>query len=229
MGKNRFMLYVHDCYDVDRVEESLEEFKFATEVMLKAGGKHLWVMINKQDLLPADQRDETVQNLRSRFMKVLEPFKDKCFVEVFDLPGLSAKSGHQLDQVLSRIRQIMLNEPSSSKPSSKPPPAESKEFIGPTPGPPTQDELVERVKKASLGVSSPDVFWKEFLSADITAWDHYTHLRAGYFVMLEGLSVGSSIMDCAEDFIQHLTRLRATNPDRFRNTTHRYQAPISLR
>jgi hypothetical protein len=223
MGKDRFVLFVLDCHDHDRLEEGLEELRFATDLMIEAGGKHIWVMINKQDLLPEGQRDEIVQNQRERCIKVLEPFKDKCFTEVFDLPGLSSKSGYQLDKVLARLRQVMLNEKPKPKASlnSPPPPAEGKEVKLAIPAPPTRDELIERVKKAASDISSHDVFWKEFLSAEIPAWDHYTHLRAGYFVMLEGLSVGSSIMDCAEDFIEHLGRLRAAHPDRFRNTTHR--------
>lgn len=87
----------------------------------------------------------------------------------------------------------------------------------------SEKALVERIKENQKeNTASADSFWAGFLDADLPVWDHYNHLRAGYFVLLEGFACGHTVMKCADMFIDHLEMLRSKKPERFRNTTHRY-------
>ncbi|KAM0549767.1 hypothetical protein ACHAPJ_009205 [Fusarium lateritium] len=59
------------------------------------------------------------------------------------------------------------------------------------------------------------------MDGSLSSWDHYTHLRAGYFVMHDCFSRGLGLLECANEFMAHLNRLREGNPERFRNTAHK--------
>jgi ubiquitin carboxyl-terminal hydrolase L3 len=87
---------------------------------------------------------------------------------------------------------------------------------------PSEQELVERIKALNAASLGPDKFWGSFVRGELDSWDHYSHLRAGYFVMFEGMSRNASLLDCASHFLDYLKELREKNPERFRNTAHRY-------
>ena len=90
---------------------------------------------------------------------------------------------------------------------------------------PNEEELIERIRKANTDRLNAQNFWESFMDGSLSSWDHYTHLRAGYFVMHDCFSRGLGLLECANEFMAHLNRLREGNPERFRNTAHKYVSP----
>ncbi|KAH7134614.1 hypothetical protein B0J13DRAFT_641189 [Dactylonectria estremocensis] len=209
--KERFLVFLHDCSDAERLEDSIEQLRMALRWMSELGCRHMWILLNKQDLLPASERQSIVDGIRSRFESEVSTYRDNHRIMVVDLPGLSAASGAQLDVVVKEIRDTL------KQTSQKTTYAQVEEPERAT----DEKDLVERVKQANAQADDPDHFWESFVQGDLESWDHYAHLRAGYFVLFEGLSKGSSLLDCAGDFLGRLKELRQKNPSKFRNTAHR--------
>ncbi|KAK7420520.1 hypothetical protein QQX98_002718 [Neonectria punicea] len=212
--KDRFLVFLHDCTDPERLDYSIEQLHTAARWMSEFGCRHMWILFNKQDLLPPSQRDSIVSGLRSRFESELSQYQDKHCIKIMDTPGLSAASGAQLDSVMKKIRQTLRQVPEPAQETTK---VQVKELEQG----PSEQELVEQINKASAESTEPDQFWEDFVQGNLDSWDHYAHLRAGYFVMFEGLSRGSTLLDCASLFLSRLKDLRLQNPDKFRNTAHR--------
>lgn len=86
----------------------------------------------------------------------------------------------------------------------------------------TPTELDARVKDGlQKDALKPEEFWERFLSSDFEAWDHYTHLKAAYFVLLDNLEAGRNVIESADDFLVHMERLQQADPETFQNTTNR--------
>ncbi|KPM36522.1 hypothetical protein AK830_g10043 [Neonectria ditissima] len=212
--KDRFLVFLHDCTDSERLDYSIEQLHSAAGWMAEFGCPYMWILFNKQDLLPPSERDSIVAGLRSRFESELSQYQDRHRIKIMDTPGLSAASRAQLDPVMKEIRQTLGQIPESSRETTK---AQVKELERG----PSEQELVERIKKANAESAGPDQFYQDFVRGNLDSWDHYAHLRAGHFVMFEGLSRGSTLLDCATLFLSRLEQLRLQNPERFRNTAHR--------
>ncbi|KAI5464985.1 hypothetical protein BGZ63DRAFT_350120 [Mariannaea sp. PMI_226] len=212
--KDRFIVFIHDCHDAERLDYSLEHLHAGAQWMIDAGCRYMWVLFNKQDLLPPAERESIVGGLRTRFEAELKQYQDKISVKIMDTPGLSAVSGDQLDVVMNDIRDTLQGTSKSSQKSTKDQVAKLEQG-------PSEMELVERIKVANQNSIGPDQFWKSFMSGDLDSWDHYSHLRAGFFVLIEGLSKGARLLECATNFLEQLNTLRQKNPERFRNTAHK--------
>ncbi|KAI1329163.1 ADP-ribosylation factor family-domain-containing protein [Xylariaceae sp. FL0255] len=227
IDKDTFILFIHDCTDTERQDESILEMVFALERMIQKGAKHFWVLWNKQDALPPEKRENVVRNIKAAFEEAAEPYKNHCFFEVFGPPGLSGLTGNQTEAVLSRIKEVLLGQEHKSskvdRDSQKTNAATKASWL------PTTDELIKKINKLNEHAEDASTFWNKFLQADLRFWDHFTHLRAEYLVILETLSGGSSILDSADSFMAHLDRLRTAHPDRFRNTTHWFLQCASLK
>ena len=212
--KGSFMIYMHDGNDRDRLDESLEELHRAVEPLITNKGTHVFILFNKQDLIPESERKDRLDQLRTRFEEATNAYRDKINIDILDLPGLSISSGHRLEEALIHIQSALLgDEKTKAMRQVKKSPA--------APPIPTKAELIERIKLSSDAAESPEEFWVNFQEARLSLWDHYTHLRAGYFVIIEERSKGKNILEIGEEFVKHIDRLRTTNPDKFRNTTHR--------
>lgn len=214
-----FMLFVVDLSDLDRFVEAQEELcQIAGKFKSKDGPGRVFVLINKQDLLEREEREKRVEEFKKSIMKSMaSAFGDKLCVEVLDTPGLSTRSGKGLNNVMMRIKRELsggLNEREEQFVNGEKP--------APVPAPPSREQLVERVREYSA-VTEPDddVFWETFLSAKILNWDHYTHLRAGYFILTQQLHKGNDVSAATEDFLKHLERLQTQRPDKFNNRAHR--------
>lgn len=211
---DKFILFVHDCTDPDRLDYSLEQLHAGAQWMVDAGCRYMWVLFNKQDLLPPGERDSIVNGLRARFESELSPYKHSFCAKIMDTPGLSAATGEQLDEAMRDVRETLQKIP--KRPAQKKQDEVAKAEQGPS-----EQELIERIKMLSAESLGPDEFWQAFVKGELEAWDHYNHLRAGYFVMFEGMSRRASLLECAGHFLDYLATLREKNPERFRNTAHR--------
>ncbi|KAF4998271.1 hypothetical protein FGRMN_3320 [Fusarium graminum] len=214
MLKDSFIIFIQSCDDVDpdRIEFSMEYLRMGMQMMAEFEAKQMFILFNKQDLLSPDEREEAIKNLQSRVQREIKPYTEKLEIKILGAPGLSALNGTQLHQVMDEIRQTL--QPKKTVQDTK---AEiQKREKGPD-----QDELIKIIRKANAESVEAQTFWTSFMNGSLLSWDHYTHLRAGFFVMHDGFSQGLGLLACADAFMAHLNRLREGNPDRFRNTAHK--------
>lgn len=217
MQNRLFIFFVHSCTDNERLDESIQYLHQLIGWMDEFCCPNLLILLNKQDLLPPAERETIVSGLRQRFEAEIAQYGDKHTIKVMDTPGLSGRTGAQLDVIMDEVVTVIQGDKKKKPTPSTAPPKNPELEKGPS-----DEELRERIKKANATSDSPDEFWKSFLSGDLEAWDHHTHLRAGFFVIHDCFARGRNIFECADEFIAHLTRLREKKPDRFRNTAHRY-------
>jgi ubiquitin carboxyl-terminal hydrolase L3 len=175
----------------------------------------MWVLFTKQDLLPDSQKREIMQRLRALFEDEIRKISSGLFISIVDIPGMNALDRAKLHAVLDHVNETLDNEGNrASSIASQPKVATAQKL--------SEAELTTKINEAASAQPTSEIFWHDFQDGVITSWDHYAHLRSGYFVMLKSTVENCSIMDCADEFLGHLSRLRQANPQRFRNTAHRY-------
>ena len=214
-------LYMHSCTDTDRLEMSIEGMHVNIGQLLDEGAKNFFVAINKQDLIPSEKRQSVVSELRKRFEHELSRYDGnidrKLNWKICDFPGFSAASGvglyEALDMIHTSIQSGHKNEPTSKakKDASKESVQEQSSEAG----------LIARIMEEGHEEVNATTFWNDFLTGEIPEWNHRSHLRAGYIILLDTLLQGQGIFETAEIFLDHLKRLKDLKPDRFRNTEHR--------
>lgn len=219
MSANNFLIFVHDVTEyAERVEDSIIYLKQVLNWMTDLDCKYMWIIFNKQDALAPAESESIVSNLRQRFESEVAQYRDKVIINVMDTPGLSGRTGEQLDTVMTDIISTLQNEKKKTPtPTATTTMPKNPELQGPS-----EKELMDRIRQANQVSDSPDAFWTAFLAGDLHAWDHYSHLRAGFFVMYDCFARGFDVFDTADEFLSHLKRLREQQPERFRNTAHRY-------
>ena len=130
-----------------------------------------------------------------------------------DYPGFSALYGTQVHPAIEEIRKALKRV----KPAQN-----TKAEIEQREKGPNEEELLNRIRQANAKSADAKTFWNAFMDGSLESWDHYTHLRAGFFVMHDCFARGLGLLECADEFMAHLNRLREGNPERFRNTAHKY-------
>ncbi|QPC72126.1 hypothetical protein HYE68_002878 [Fusarium pseudograminearum] len=213
MLKDRFVIFIQSCGDLDpdRIEFSMEYLRMAMEMMESFEAKNLFILFNKQDLLSQEDAANAVRDLRSQIEKEIKPYENKLDIRILDYPGLSASSGTHLHAAMEEIRMAL--KPTKQTRNVK---AEIEQKVKG----PSEDELVNRIRQENATSVDAQTFWKRFLDGSLESWDHYTHLRAGFFVLRDCFARGVGLLECADEFMAHLNRLREGNPERFRNTAH---------
>ncbi|KAI8661267.1 hypothetical protein NCS55_00996600 [Fusarium keratoplasticum] len=216
MQPDRFLIFIQSCGDLDpdRIEFSLEYLRMGLAMMAEQGCRHMFILFNKQDLLPPDERDSIVKGIRVQIEKEIAPYLGNHDIRILDYPGLCATSGEQLYPAMEEIRQTIQQIKKPAQPDTKAQVAELEKG-------PSDTELIERVKKANANAVDAESFWASFMDGSLNSWDHYTHLRAGFFVLHDCFARGFGLLECADEFMAHLNRLRQGNPERFRNTAHK--------
>ncbi|RGP60969.1 ADP-ribosylation factor 6 [Fusarium sporotrichioides] len=214
MLKDRFVIFIQSCEDLDpdRVEFSFEYLRMAMGMMESFEAKNMFILFNKHDHLSPEEAAKVVKELKSQIEKEIKPYENKLDVRILDYPGLSALHGTQLHAAMEEIRTTL-------KPAK--PTQNVKAEIEQREKGPSEDELVNRIKQGNATSVDAQTFWKGFLDGSLDSWDHYTHLRAGFFVIRDCFARGLGLLDSADEFMAHLNRLREGNPERFRNTAHR--------
>ncbi|KAF5624013.1 ubiquitin thiolesterase L3 [Fusarium tjaetaba] len=214
MTQDRFLIFIQSCTDTDseRVEFSLEYLRMGLNMMLEYEAKHMFIIFNKQDLLSEEERPKIVKDLRDKIEAEIKPYADKLDIKILDTPGLSALGGCQVHNVMDEIRKTL--KPKNAAKDTK---AEI-ELREKGPG---EEELLNKIRTANAQSADANTFWESFLDGSLEAWDHYTHLRAGFFIIHDCFGKGVGLLECADDFMKHLNRLREIKPERFRNTAHK--------
>jgi hypothetical protein len=212
------LLYVHNPAD-ERLDESLKGVRVAAELMLSVQARFIWIIFNKQDILPDATRDTIIANHRAKFEQELQSFDNQIEWKIIDLPGFSAMTGNRCFELLDIFQDTFEGFKKKPKPlpTTKPTSTAPVTYVQT----PTEAELITRIQQGQVNDLGANAFWEAFMSAEIPAWNHRCHLRAGYVLLLDTLRSGGGIFDCAEVFLEHLQRLKDAHPDRFRNTEHR--------
>ncbi|KAG8667960.1 hypothetical protein FPOAC1_012802 [Fusarium poae] len=214
MLNDRFIIFIQSCEDLepDRVEFSLEYLRMAMGMMESFGAKNMFILFNKQDHLSPEEATKVVKDLKSQIEKEIKPYENKLDIRILEYPGLSALHGTHLYTAMEEIRTTLKH----GKPTQN-----IRAEIEQREKGPSKDELINRIRQENAQSVDAQTFWKSFLDGGLESWDHYTHLRAGFFVMRDCFARGLGLLDCADEFMAHLDRLREGNPERFRNTAHR--------
>ena len=199
--------------------------------MIKKSAKNIWILFNKQDALPAEKQTDVIDLLRWRFTKELGNYSESDIEwRIMDQPGLSAKTGEQLTSVLDDVVQTLNSKPKRRSTSPKglaPKPEEqvrnasSNVVLGGI-YVPSASELQEQVQGYARNFRvDEDTFWNLFLKGDLENWGHIAYLHTAYKVLLDAFKRGDDIWEAAEDFLNHLQRLRQKDMFKECNTDNR--------
>jgi len=217
------VLFVHDCgLDEQQTEASIK--------LLREHLDHLWVLLNKQDLLPTENPSTVALHIRSRFHDELS----KCtganlHWEILDLPRINLQRGGKLLPVLDNVTAALDSITGRLLPSPKTDDDQtynstSFEILAQSTEVATRSEQSTSIGDTAQGkylTIDDDTFWSLFLKADIKHWDHHSYLRAAYKVLMDVSDQKRGIWEASEVFSHHLQRLRHSNNHTFLATDNR--------
>jgi len=225
LPSTEYILFIHNCADEERLDEQIEEFHRVAKGLAEGGGRYIFVILNKQDLLPPAQRRHHVADIMRRYEQESTKHADKLTIDVLDLPYLSAtkSSDAELHVILDRVQESLRRGPkpraaiptwNESRPAAKRPRADL-------------DDLKRQARQMiDADGASADEFWQSLERGDVQEWNHYSHLRAGFFALVEGATSSMTLFDCADVLISKVKYLEALKPDHsFHDATHRQVTP----
>ncbi|KAF2433457.1 hypothetical protein EJ08DRAFT_607112 [Tothia fuscella] len=214
------ILYIHNCIDdSERTESSIQALNQNVKQMFEVGAKFIWILLNKEDLIPIGQRASVVNDLRERFEQELFQYNNKIVYQFLDLPGFSAVSGKHVSSLLPIIHHSLKAHrelDGSIQPKTREPVLPHPELSEHS-----HDALIARAREEGLDEDSVESFWNSFLQCNMAEWNHRCQLRAGYIILLQSLGDGKDVLHAANVFLGHTQKLRNIDPERFRNTVHR--------
>ncbi|ATY67367.1 ARF-like GTPase ARLP2 [Cordyceps militaris] len=208
------VIYMHNCADMERLDEQVQVLTdyMSDEALHRVP---VLVVLSVQDLMAPDTRNQDMEKILTAYDELIACFKRPALLKVFHSPGFSAKTTENTHIVLDEVAKMLADKNGAA--------SASKAAAGADPLQPSTDELdAERARTlVDADAMTTDDFWHAFGDGSLAPWDHYNHLKSGFFVLIEAFEQGRGVLDAAETFIGHLERLRKGNPERFRNTTHR--------
>ncbi|OAA58168.1 ARF-like GTPase ARLP2 [Cordyceps fumosorosea ARSEF 2679] len=216
LGSSECLIYMHNCSEMERLDEQVGVLKtvITDDEMLAVP---VLVVLNVQDLMQPAAKAEHMAKILAAYAELIATCRRPGSIRIFNQPGFSAKTAENPRIILDEVVKMLedQNGGAAALPAKKKTDAENAN--------PTALALdAERVKTMVEADSmTTDGFWQAFEDGSLAPWDHYNHLKAGFFVLMEAFEQGCGVLEAAETFIGHLERLRAGNPQRFRNTTHR--------
>ncbi|KGQ05081.1 ADP-ribosylation factor [Beauveria bassiana D1-5] len=213
-----FVIFVHHCADMERLDEQLDLLKSS---ICDDQLRHVPVLIvlSVQDLMVAATKTEDMAKIRAAYESLAASCKRPAAIEIFDCPGFSATTSENPSIVLDEVVEMLRDKQGSAQvaPQAAKNPDTKADTVASNAS--DDDERAKTMTRAD-DMTTAD-FWQTFEDGTLAPWDHYNHLKAGFFVLIGAFEQGSGVLDAAETFVSHLERLRAGNPQRFRNTTHR--------
>ena len=187
------LLFVHDAND-PRLEESLLCLHRHIELLYRYGGRGVWVVINKMDLIPPAERLRTFNDVKARFEFELATYRDDMRWRVLELPDVSAKYGRQLREVLS-VLATELPEAPATRPLKEALPA-----IITLDSVDTQMQHGWNLLDEEMDAGDTQEWWDRFLHGKIAPWRHVDYLRAAYLTILQPENRGRGLLQVATDF-----------------------------
>ncbi|OAA38990.1 ARF-like GTPase ARLP2 [Beauveria brongniartii RCEF 3172] len=212
-----FVIFVHHCADMERLDEQLDLLKSS---ICDEQLRHVPVLIvlSVQDLMVAATKTEDMAKIRAAYENFAASCKRPAAIKIFDCPGFSATTSENPSKVLDEVVKMLRDKHGSAQVA--PQAANNSDNKADTFASDASDGERAKTMAEADGITTAD-FWQAFEDGSLAPWDHYNHLKAGFFVLIGAFEQGSGVLDAAETFVSHLERLRAGNPQRFRNTTHR--------
>ncbi|KAJ1715394.1 ADP-ribosylation factor [Aspergillus flavus] len=218
------VLFIHNCDP--QQPEPIYDFHYFVDFVHKHGCKHMWILLNKQDTLPAESAPEIVDGLRKKYEKEMAKY-DQLSWKILD-HKLSAKTGEGVQEILHQLHSsanlLLRTRPKPqpqprTEPEQDPEPNPAPEIAEDTVSSPRLSEPINR--KASQDSVNAQAFWNSFVTGDIPVWDHHAHLKVTYILVLEYVQQRRSTFAMADTMLAHLRRLRNSQPEKFGNREHR--------
>lgn len=205
------VVFLHHCADMSMFDEQLDWFKtLATDGKLYHAP--ILVVPAVQDAMAPDTKTEDLAKIMAAYANVATNYRRPEPIKIFNCPGFSARTTENPEAVLDEVAKMLpgkrrdATKTSNTKATNSPPSASD----------------VERAKTMTdADGKSMESFWSAFEDGSLAPWDHYNHLKAGFFVLIETFEQGGAILDAAEIFVGHLDRLRTASPELFRDESHR--------
>ncbi|KAL2859439.1 hypothetical protein BJX68DRAFT_226252 [Aspergillus pseudodeflectus] len=211
LNPSLLLLWLHDC---TRNEDGVPDmFERVLHEMVQAGCRFIWVGLNKQDDPGVDSK--TVQDARQMYEEVLLKYNGKITWKVFS-NKLSGKTGEgaveileEFHETVQRVKLVQQSEVAHESDKEK----ESRAEQEPRPDADLSTEqlhtrLEEHIARDTL---TADAFWTAFLAGELTEWNHYSYLRAIYFVILNSKNKGD-VYAIGKEVSEALTRFKETSP-----------------
>ena len=188
------VLYIHDCSDDGNISESVRVLHAHLNDLVRAGVRHLWVILNKQDLTRQEKKQEKghARAAKEHFELDLKWYSDQILWRVVDLPGTSGFTGCRLDDIKQLIPPAFLSKFEPKTPAPKSPPVAVVVI-------PQRRISFSFSSDDQFGKLSSDEFWKCVLVEEPTSIQHGTRVRAAYFIMLESLRNNRGLIETAND------------------------------
>ncbi|KKA29847.1 hypothetical protein TD95_000444 [Thielaviopsis punctulata] len=211
---NDFIVFMHDISQDDEFSDMLlATFPQIAQDFQDKGGKYIWVVFNKQDLLTdPSTRTERLVAWTEKFTSAAQRFPE-MHICVADVLGFSARHGIHTHALLSQIYGVLRDDPEWGH--RKPRETVSNKMVEPS-----VEELQRQAEDGARAAerTNMDVFWKEVEEGTVQ-WDHAAHLRVGFALVVRA-GVEGKMEDVTQTFIEKLGVLKAAQPDVFRNTAH---------
>jgi hypothetical protein len=188
LSRRSIVFYIHDC-SVEDNSQSVRVLHEHLDDLARAGVRHLWVILNKQGL--ASPEKGQVQAAKGLFETDLRWYSDQFLWKVVDLPGTSGLAGKGIDNIRSMIPPAFLSKFEPRKPTT------------------VKGSIVtaESERRTSFSFSADDgfgklpsdKFWGCILKGETAPIQHSTRVRAAYFIVLDSMQDGRSILKTADD------------------------------
>jgi ubiquitin carboxyl-terminal hydrolase L3 len=211
LNPSLLLLWLHDC---TRNEDGVPDmFERVLREMVRAGCRFIWVGLNKQDDPGVDSK--TVQDARQMYEEVLLKYNGKITWKVFS-HKLSGKTGEgaveileEFHETVQRVKLVQQSEVAHESDKDK----ESRPKQEPRPDADlSTGQLHTRLEEhIALDTLSADAFWTAFLAGELTEWNHYSYLRAIYFLILDSRNKGD-VYAIGKEVSEALTRFKETSP-----------------
>ncbi|KAK0622535.1 hypothetical protein B0T14DRAFT_563981 [Immersiella caudata] len=189
------LLYVHDVSS-DRVDESLARLhQYIEEVLYSRGGRGVWVLVNKMDLIPAPERLKVFNNLETKFGFELCKYGGAFRWQVLALPEFSARSARDTREAFDLLAEELFQAPPRSSAAVKGHVAEPAPADAAAPG--AEEDLDTSVEMSEAEIEE---WWDSFLHGKMKRnWRHVDYLRAVYMIILEPENESKGVMEIATD------------------------------
>ncbi|GKT50981.1 ADP-ribosylation factor [Colletotrichum spaethianum] len=108
--KADFVVLVIDINDQDRLPEVVEELsRLLSSIRNEIECHAMWILLNKQDLVPDAQREDYVDKVRRDLDSVTAQWAGDWTIRIVDTPGLSAHSNDGMQTVVDEIAVFLKN------------------------------------------------------------------------------------------------------------------------
>ncbi|KAL4916397.1 hypothetical protein BDW62DRAFT_186291 [Aspergillus aurantiobrunneus] len=218
LSPETLVLWLHDC---EREEASLWLFSLLLAQVRKTGCAYIWVVLNKQDTPGIGK--EKLLDVRQAYQATLSNTIGEISWRVLSQP-LSAKTGEGVIEVLDEMHTAvgMLGLSPKVRRDRRQAGSELQSHIEKS----CQAELkensaedIETLTKRHMAEDTldADTFWNQFLSGELSTWNHYYYLKAAYILILDSVNKPT---DTAQEYRALLRRFREHAPHLFRNIKH---------